>query len=1208
MAFLDDVLVGIKTVTDATGGSDVPVNAKSRHLRISGDGVAVAGSDDAIDLIIEGADAPRAKVAATTNLTLAGTQTIDGVSCGVGDVVLTVAQTSASENRLWVVQSGSWTPAPEMTNSSQLKAGMLVSVRLGTTNAATIWQLASSGPFTLGVTALVWAQVAGSGGTSAGTIQPVDVALTSNDSLSGLTTRDDVSLTAGMRALATAQTSAAQNGVYTVAAGAWVRAADCDADGDLRIGQQIRVKSGTLGAGTIWELASGTTLAGSKTYQRLPDNADRTYIATRKPVVINVNEPNGSGVVLKGDGTDERTNILAIFAYAATVAATPLDVVLSFKNGTYVGFDNVEVPQFCSLDLNGAVLVRPANYGPGDVLRHTSYLNVGQPSESWVYGGTIRNEAIGGTTTVWQPSHTFAVNQYVIPKDLIPHMTGTPTLTFNAAARTMVRSSGSWIRDFFTLSQTNGIASITGTASNNLTNAPIASITATTITFTAAVTIVDEVGVANCRVIGAPAVVRFNTPTSHSLKCISNSGPTGAHMAIGELSKFEWGLGVQLRGTAEADHDIRVQITEAGALGTFKFQVSLDGGVSYGTVQTAANFSSFDPKIGAEYTLPGQTTGDLRIYFPYRPAGFYTLGLVITPTPRIEILGVPPSDQTLVDVKIITAGVLGTMQFKLGFAYAPTVDKHLLGGGTDTTTPSTITSTAGAPYYDYAIPGTSLTARFHAGNYTASGSTPTYWTPACHHSIIEGSKIVDGGHTWQVMRPSAGVNFTGMGNVTYDHVRFYFGNFNVLINQAENVTLKNCTFYSAAGAAWYCANDGTITPGAAGGFTNTINIEGRTIVSNEVYGGVHDGGYTYNVSGCATFQRAQRGMHFIRGLVTGKLGPGVYCETAGVFIRDSACFSRIGKQGAFDGLSFDNVLLLGSGYASIDIVCGTARGLKVGSGSRVTGTYGISGLTAVDDVHIDESVTHHTRGVLIEDRPRHRHRVVKNSVVVADMPIAYGVGASKTIALGTNNDVAWPTDSLSGAPAPKALMHLGLGAGAGIYRITGFAAGEEGQILRVEHNAQGAILEIADGTGSSAANRTHTRRAASVYLYGPATPGHVVWAEFIYLFTGGAFAGWYLLGHSKAYNDSQSGTTTLVAGVSPAISAYLTSSSVITAMLKSRANGSATAGYVALAADVTTGAPGTGTFKLSALSNAAGDNTVNTSDTSTLYWTVTEPG
>jgi len=80
---------------------------------------------------------------------------------------------------------------------------------------------------------------------------------------------------------------------------------------------------------------------------------------------------------------------------------------------------------------------------------------------------------------------------------------------------------------------------------------------------------------------------------------------------------------------------------------------------------------------------------------------------------------------------------------------------------------------------------------------------------------------------------------------------------------------------------------------------------------------------------------------------------------------------------------------------------------------------------------------------------------------------------------------------------------------------------------------------------------------------------------------------------------TQKGTTTLVAGVSPAIVATITATSRIGFALKNPANGALTVKFAALDADRVVGAPGS--FKVTALV-AAG--TINVADTSDMDWWV----
>src|SRR5437588_302532 len=76
----------------------------------------------------------RARVATTGNLPArSGTPAIDGVATANGDVVLVKDQADATENGLYVVQGGAWTPFSEAGESD------VVAVVEGATNAATTW-------------------------------------------------------------------------------------------------------------------------------------------------------------------------------------------------------------------------------------------------------------------------------------------------------------------------------------------------------------------------------------------------------------------------------------------------------------------------------------------------------------------------------------------------------------------------------------------------------------------------------------------------------------------------------------------------------------------------------------------------------------------------------------------------------------------------------------------------------------------------------------------------------------------------------------------------------------------------------------------------------------------------------------------------------------------------------------------------------------
>ncbi len=80
---------------------------------------------------------------------------------------------------------------------------------------------------------------------------------TANITLSGAQTIDGVSVVAGDRVLVTGQTTAADNGIYVAAAGAWARAADL-ATGEDAASVFLWVQKGTANADTSWVCTSDT--------------------------------------------------------------------------------------------------------------------------------------------------------------------------------------------------------------------------------------------------------------------------------------------------------------------------------------------------------------------------------------------------------------------------------------------------------------------------------------------------------------------------------------------------------------------------------------------------------------------------------------------------------------------------------------------------------------------------------------------------------------------------------------------------------------------------------------------------------------------------------------------------------------------------------------------------------------------------------------
>jgi hypothetical protein len=108
------------------------------------------------------------RVATTANITLSGTQTIDGVAVIAGDRVLVKNQTTASQNGIYVCAASSWSRATDADADAEVTAGMFTFVEEGSTNADSGWVLTTDNPITVGSTSLAFTQFSGAGSITAG--------------------------------------------------------------------------------------------------------------------------------------------------------------------------------------------------------------------------------------------------------------------------------------------------------------------------------------------------------------------------------------------------------------------------------------------------------------------------------------------------------------------------------------------------------------------------------------------------------------------------------------------------------------------------------------------------------------------------------------------------------------------------------------------------------------------------------------------------------------------------------------------------------------------------------------------------------------------------------------------------------------------------------------------------------------------------------
>lgn len=100
------------------------------------------------------------KAATTGNITLSGTQTIDGISVVANDRVLVKDQSTQSQNGIYIVSASPWTRASDADTWNELVSAA-VFVEQGTVNQDTAWVCIADQGGTLGTTAVVFTQFTG---------------------------------------------------------------------------------------------------------------------------------------------------------------------------------------------------------------------------------------------------------------------------------------------------------------------------------------------------------------------------------------------------------------------------------------------------------------------------------------------------------------------------------------------------------------------------------------------------------------------------------------------------------------------------------------------------------------------------------------------------------------------------------------------------------------------------------------------------------------------------------------------------------------------------------------------------------------------------------------------------------------------------------------------------------------------------------------
>ncbi len=100
------------------------------------------------------------KVGTTANITLSGTQTIDGTAVVVNDRVLVKDQTDPTQNGIYQVSNATWNRASDMDFPNEFY-NATVWVEQGTAQSDTAWVMTTNQPITIGTSPITWVQFSG---------------------------------------------------------------------------------------------------------------------------------------------------------------------------------------------------------------------------------------------------------------------------------------------------------------------------------------------------------------------------------------------------------------------------------------------------------------------------------------------------------------------------------------------------------------------------------------------------------------------------------------------------------------------------------------------------------------------------------------------------------------------------------------------------------------------------------------------------------------------------------------------------------------------------------------------------------------------------------------------------------------------------------------------------------------------------------------
>lgn len=171
----------------------------------------------------------------------------------------------------------------------------------------------------------------------------VRVASTANLTLSGTQTIDGVAVIAGDRVLAKNQTTAADNGIYVVAAGAWSRSTDADVSSEVQPGMAVFVSEGSVNADQQWILVTDAPI-------------------TLGTTALTFSQFSGAGQISVGDGLSKSGNQIDLALDGSTLSksGSGLKVASLGVTSAELAADSVVTAKIADLNVTTAKLAAEA--------------------------------------------------------------------------------------------------------------------------------------------------------------------------------------------------------------------------------------------------------------------------------------------------------------------------------------------------------------------------------------------------------------------------------------------------------------------------------------------------------------------------------------------------------------------------------------------------------------------------------------------------------------------------------------------------------------------------------------------------------------------------------------------------------------------------------------------------------------------------------